>query len=183
MDEAQQKLYQQRLLNLQDDSVLHTKLMANNLSQWLHNIFEADWQPLETFLCSLQRTLAVSPRGSFVMNPVSVKGAKLIDLGIQLGGQAVVLLIALTTEIENSVGIYVQVHPANGEMYLPSNLQLILLSQSGKIVQKVKSRGYDNYIQLKKFKSVFGTSFSIKITVAGISIKEDFVIEPISEQP
>lgn len=72
-------------------------------------------------------------------------------MGMHLGSQAVVLLVAIAEDSEQKVEILVQVHPAQGETYLQPNLKLVLVSESGMILQKVQSRGQDNYIQLKRF--------------------------------
>lgn len=177
--ENRQRLYQQRLENLPDNTVECSPCLVNNLSQWLHNSFDAGWQSLDTLLSRQPRTLAVQFRTDAALNEVRVKGAKLIDLGMQLQGQRVMLLVGLTSEINDKVSIRVQLHPANGEMYLPANLRLILLSQTGKMLQEVTSRSHDNYIQLKRFKTPLGKSFSIQVVLNNVSLKEEFAIEPL----
>ncbi|MFB2981440.1 DUF1822 family protein [Microseira sp. BLCC-F43] len=105
----------------------------------------------------------------------SIKAAKLIDLGIQLGNQSVVLLMALTSEENEKVGISVQVHPTL-EKYLPPNLKLVMLSQTGETVQEVASRSQDNFIQLRRFKTQRGTCFSIQVHLDDLNITEDFTV-------
>lgn len=83
----------------------------------------------------------------------------------------------MRTEVDSKIGLRVQLHPANGETYLIPNLRLILLSHTGTILQEVTSRCHDHYIQLKKFKSSPGISFSIQVALDDVSIKEDFVLE------
>lgn len=178
-NESRQRLYRRRLENLLDSTVEYSLSLVNNLSQWFHNSFEGSWQSLDTLLSRQPRTLAVQFRTDAALNEVRVKGAKLIDLGMQLQGQMVMLLVGLTSEIDNKVSIRVQLHPANGETYLPPNLRLILVSQTGKMLQEVTSRSHDNYIQLKRFKTPSGKSFSIQVVLNDVSIKEDFAIEPL----
>ncbi len=181
--EHQQQLYQLRLENQKRDRTVTAAegnpSVVNNLSQWFHNIFESGWQPLDALLTPQQKTLAVQFRSDAALNEVCVKGAKLIDLGMQLGGTAVVLLVGLTPEVDNKISIRVQLHPVIGEAYLPPNLRLVLLSQSGTTLQEVQSRRHDNYIQLKRFKSPVGKSFSIHVALGNVSIKEDFVLKPL----
>lgn len=153
--------------------------LANNLSQWFHNIFEAGWQSIEALSTPQQRTLAIQFRSDVALNEVRVKGAKLIDLGMQLGGTAVVLLVGLTADVDEKVSIRVQLYPAYGETYLPPDLRLVLVSGSEKILQEVTSRSHDHYIQLKRFKSPTGKRFSIQVVLGNVSIKEDFVLEPL----
>lgn len=60
-----------------------------------------------------------------------VTGGKLIDLGIQLPGQAVALVVTLTSETEVQIHIKVQVYPTGEQAYLPPNLTLKVLEGEG----------------------------------------------------
>lgn len=184
-DESRQKLYQKRLLNQQisDTVVLNepmsraeqNKTQANDLNRWFQNIFEAGWNSVDTLLGIEQKTLAYQFRTDSTLNEFPIKTAKLIDLGMELKGIAVILLVGLTVEIDKKVGIRVQVHPADGETYLPPHLKLSLLSELGVMLQEVQSRSHDNYIQLKRFKSPVGKAFSIQLSLGNAQIKENFV--------
>ncbi|WP_315791802.1 DUF1822 family protein [Fischerella sp. JS2] len=179
LDEGRQDLYQKRLAKHKGNLVAYNQPLVNNLSKWFQNVFEAGWHSFDSLVSSQQNTLAVQFRNDATLNEVRVKGAKLIDLGMQLRNTAVVLLIGLTSEIDEKVSIRVQLHPANEEVYLPPDLKLLLLSGSGNILQEVQSRSHDNFIQLKKFKSPPGKSFSLQVTLGDISIKEDFMLEKL----
>ncbi|GET44334.1 DUF1822 family protein [Microseira wollei] len=146
------------------------------LSQWLENIFEIGWQSIETILGAEQQNLAFSLRSNSHSLNSSIKRAKLIDLGLQLGNRSLALLVAITPETEQKVGILVQLHPMEGETYLPPNLKLSMLSESGEILQEVESRSVDNYIQMKRFRGLPGESFAIQLTFGEVSVTEDFVI-------
>ena len=182
--ECRQRLYQLRQDHQKRDRTVTIAesypSVVNNLSQWLHNCFAAGWQPLDTLLTPQQKTLAVQFRSDAALNEVCVKGAKLIDLGMQLGGTTVVLLVGLTPVIDNKISIRVQLHPVMGETYLPPNLRLVLLSQSGTALQEVQSRLHDNYIQLKRFKSPVGKHFTIHVALGDVSIEENFVLKPLA---
>ncbi|PMB48976.1 hypothetical protein CEN39_22070 [Fischerella thermalis CCMEE 5201] len=179
LDQGRQDLYQKRLAKHKGNLVAYSQPLVNNLSKWFQNVFEAGWHSFDTLVSSQQNTLAVQFRSDATLNEVRVKGAKLIDLGMQLRNTAVVLLIGLTSEIDEKVSIRVQLHPANEEVYLPPDLKLLLLSGSGNILQEVQSRSHDNFIQLKKFKSPPGKNFSLQVTLGDISIKEDFMLEKL----
>ncbi|MDF5712208.1 MAG: DUF1822 family protein [Nostoc sp. S4] len=181
VDEFRQHLYQQRLEKQKNNLVEASYSVGSNLSLWFQNIFSAGWQNLDSLLTVQQKTLAVQFRSNFELNEGYVKRAKLIDLGMQLGGSAVVLLIGFKTEVDGKIGLRVQLHPANAETYLIPNLRLILLSQTGTILQEVTSRSEDHYIQLKKFKSSPGIRFSIQVALENVSIKEDFVLEALDD--
>ncbi|MEH1841585.1 MAG: DUF1822 family protein [Nostoc sp.] len=180
VDEFRQHLNQRRL-EKQNNLVEVSYSVVSNLSLWFQNIFSAGWQNLDTLLTPQQKTLAAQFRSNFELSEGYIKRAKLIDLGMQLGGSAVVLLIGLKTEIDGKIGLRVQLHPANAETYLIPNLRVILLSQTGTILQEVTSRSHDHYIQLKKFKSSPGIRFSIQVALEDVSIKEDFVLEALDD--
>lgn len=180
-DESRQQLYQKRLLNQQSNlAVVQSGQKLHNLRSWFQNIFEAGWQSIDTLLSVKQRNLAFHFRSDSVLNQVPVKGAKVIDLGMELKGIAVMLLVGLTQEVDRRVNIRVQLYPANGETYLPPNIKLGLLSDLGVMLQEVQSRSHDNYIQLKRFKSPPGKLFSIQVALGNVSIKEDFVFSGAS---
>ncbi|MCU0535559.1 MAG: DUF1822 family protein [Hydrococcus sp. Prado102] len=151
--------------------VLSPKQPPIVLSQWFKGIFGTDWQPLETL--NLTPIPTVSLRAS---TTATVKGAKLVDCGIELGSQKIVLLILLTPEPNEQVGILVQVHPAQGKPYLPCDLRLAVLSETGETLKQVYSRSLDNYIQLPYFQGISGESFSIQITLDRACSLENFII-------
>lgn len=149
-----------------------------NLGKWLQEVFEAGWLSLDAFLNTDSANLVPAFRqGKPTTRKVTVEGVKLIDLGMQLGNQSVALLVGLTPEIEPKVGIRVQLHPTGGKTYLPPNINLALLSKTGKILQELQSRSQDNLIQLKRFTCTRGKHFSIRIALENFSITENFVIE------
>lgn len=140
-----------------------------NLSQWLQGMFDAGWSSFETL---------ISPEDQLAWNTRNIsegaKGGKLINLGMQLGNQRVALLVTVTPETSEKVGVLVQLYPTEKERFLPSNLQLTLLSRGGKILQSTHSRSQDNYIQLKSFKGKPGTCFTVEVSMEDVSVREDF---------
>lgn len=158
--------------------------MRVNLSQWLQDTFEAGWQSLEALL-GTEKTLGFSLRSRLQPSETVVQRAKLIDLGLQLGNQSVILLVAIApvirkavsnVEVEPEVEILVQVHPTPENLHLPLNLQLNLLTEDGEILQGVRSREHDNYIQLRGFQGMSGECFDIQLSLGTNSLKETFVI-------
>lgn len=140
------------------------------LSQWLEEVFEEGWQTIDT-LINPEANLALSTR----IAHKGPKKAKLIDLGVQLGHQTVALLVNITEETEDKLGVLIQLHPTGGERYLPPYLNLTLLSKAGKTLQQVTSRCQDNYIQLKHFKGESGKCFSVEVSLGeDLKVKEDF---------
>lgn len=146
-----------------------------NLHQWFQGRFEAGWRSLEDFIGKDQQ-LIFSLRTDPQASETTVKRAKLLDLELQLGRQPAVLLMAITPETEQKVGILVQLHPTKGETYLPPNFQLSLLTETGEILQTVRSRSQDNYIQLKRFRGLSGERFDLQLSLGNTSITESFTI-------
>lgn len=139
------------------------------LSHWLQDICDESWLSFDT-LISPEANLAFSTRRIMA----GTNRGKIIDLGMQLGNQTLALLVNITPDAEDKLGILVQLHPTNGERYLPHNVKLTLLSKAGKTLQEVSSRREDNYIQLKPFKGEAGKQFSIEVSLLDISVREDF---------
>ena len=147
------------------------------LSKWFENVFEAGWQSLEALLSTNQANLAFrssTSLDSYRSDLETVKGAKLIDLGVELENRSVALLMAITPISEQKAIVLVQVHPV-GTKTLPANLKLSLLA-SGKTVAEVESQGQYNYIQLKPFRGDSGESFDIQVSLGETSVTETFEI-------
>lgn len=154
---------------------------ATSLSQWLEGVFETGWQTVETFLNPDQSTLAFNFRGidSLVavdhQSPAAgIRRAKMVDLGIQLAGNPLALIVELKPESEYRREITIQVHPTGNQIYLPPQLQLFILDES-RVFLEAKARDADNYIQLQ-FSGLPGELFSVKVTLGDASITEDFTI-------
>jgi hypothetical protein len=169
-------LFDKMIQNLLSKPVETTTKVIQDLSLWFEGVFEGSWQSVDDLLV-LTGTQTFQVRSDSVLNEVCVKGVKLIDLGIQLENRTIALLIGLSPQIDNKVGIRIQLYPAAGETYLPANLQLSLHSESGQMLQSVISRSYDNYIQLKRFKVPLGKFFSIQVALDDVKIKERFMLE------
>lgn len=152
-----------------------------NLSQWLQNVFETGWQTLEAVLNPPESNLTFSFRSAdtaeatdaSTLPEAGVRRAKLIDLGIQLGGHPVALIVELIPESEQKTNILLQVHPTGSQTYLPPLLQLIVLDESKATFLEAQARSADNYIQLE-FSGELGERFSVKVALGDASIMEDF---------
>jgi hypothetical protein len=147
-----------------------------NLSRWLEQIYDTSWQAIETFFEPNSISLAFNFRSSSNINNATTKRAKLIDLGMEIDAQKVILLVALIPEANQKVSIRVQLHPTDNQSYLPANIKLVLLSEQGDIIQQVQARTQDIYIQLKLFDGEVGEGFSIQVALDKYQITENFMI-------
>lgn len=175
-DKYRQALYDRNIEDTQVNIMKNTQNSVRNLSLWFEDIFSEGWQSIDDLL-HFTDTKKFHFRSDSVLNEVCVKGAKLIDLGMQLESESLALLIGLSPQVDEKIGIRVQLYPSSGETYLPESVQLTLLSESGTTLQYTQSRNYDNYIQLKRFKLPLGKYFSIQVTLNDAKIKENFVLE------
>ncbi|MBD2194120.1 MULTISPECIES: DUF1822 family protein [Calothrix] len=109
-------------------------------------------------------------------NPAAgVKRVKVIDLGMQIAGKTVALAVALLQKLDGDISVLLQVYPTGNDDYLPPDLKLILLDDSGEILHEVIARRADIYIQLK-FSCQPGEKFSVQVALGEANITEDFVI-------
>ncbi|MGK7951695.1 MAG: DUF1822 family protein [Xenococcaceae cyanobacterium] len=137
--------------------------------------------------------------------PIRVRRGKLIDLGGKLGNELVTLVVTCTTTARMSQGkeeyelpmkpgswlsgfedkgskasepeidILLQVYPNKEQVYLPANLELIVLDETNTLVSelRVKARDADNYIQLS-LSGYPGERFSVTLSLKEISFTETF---------
>lgn len=151
-----------------------------NLRQWLEEIFETAWKPVEVLMNPASSNMAFGFRNNLDFRDTnapssSVRRARLIDLGIQLAGHPVALIVELRPESKQKTDILLQVHPTDNQTYLPPLLQLIVLDESGATFLKAQARNVDDFIQLE-FSGTLGERFSVKVALGDDSITENFVL-------
>ena len=150
---------------------------ATNLSQWLQQRVEGGWQTLEALFGTAPGRLNFSFRSAREAGAEVTQG-KLIELAApdsQLDSQFVLLLVGLSTEADQRAGITAQIHPNQGNTYVPDRLTLALRSETGDILQSVQATETDNYIQLRRFRCVPGTRFQLQVTLDDRSSTENFI--------
>ena len=152
-----------------------------NLSQWFTDIVEQGWETVESLLNPPPelaygfRSRSDSAIADSILGEGSTRRAKVIDLGMQLGGYAVALVVEIKPNSEQKVDIVLQVRPVGNQLYLPPLLQLIVLDENGLIFLDAQARTADNYIQLQ-FSGLPGEQFSVKVSLGDASVTEDFTI-------
>lgn len=149
---------------------------AVQLRQWLQNTFETGWETIETLLSP--------PKIAWRSQNITLDSLTAInsDLGVERikkfnlepTGEQIGLLVRLQARTELEMGIGVELYPANHHTYLPQNLQLMLLDESGITVMQAEARSTKN-IQLK-FSGESGEVFSVKVALGETNIVETFVI-------
>jgi Protein of unknown function (DUF1822) len=148
-----------------------------HLSQWFYNIFEPEWQSLDALLAQDRGdSFALSFRNSSFPKEFVVKRGTLVDLGLQLGSESVVLVVAIAPNDSQGVNIFVQLRPSSKESFLPSNIKLIMLLEFGVVLQAIQARNQDNFIQIEQFWGQLGERFSIQVVLDYVCITEKFAI-------
>ncbi|WP_066384224.1 MULTISPECIES: DUF1822 family protein [unclassified Anabaena] len=153
-----------------------------NLSRWFIGQVEAGWQTVESLLNSLESRPAYAFR-SFLnttdavvgQSEATTKRAKLIDLGIQIDNQPVMLIVEITPEANQKTGIRLQLHATGNQVHLPNGVQLKVLDNTGATFLEAQARSADNYIQLQ-FRGDIQEQFSVQVSLGDMSITENFVI-------
>jgi hypothetical protein len=141
-----------------------------NLRDWLDGVVEVGWQVVAA--PEGTRPIAVRASDHFA---ITVRQAKLLDVGMDLGDHSVVLSLAITLNHDTSMNVLVQIHPTLGQRYLPSGLKLKMLNET-MVLQEVCSRQQDSYIQLRHFRGEAGDSFDIEVILDQVSIVESFIL-------
>jgi hypothetical protein len=155
------------------------------LSQWLNNVTSTGWQALESLVSLLepqQTELAFRFRGisnqqtkalNLPNSSFAVEQGKVLDLGGQSQKLQVALVVGLLPT-EEEVDIWVEVHPLSGEKYLPEELQLMVLDETGSAVMQANAKSTKN-IKLK-FAGSPGEIFSVKVARGDVSFREVFLV-------
>ncbi|AFY48311.1 Protein of unknown function (DUF1822) [Nostoc sp. PCC 7524] len=153
-----------------------------NLSQWFVGQVEASWQTVESLWNSLEarpvyafRSPLTTTDGIVGQSDAVTRRAKLIDLGIQIDNQPVMLIVEIAPEANQKTGIRLQLHSTGNQPYLPNGVQLKVLDNTGAVFLEAQARSADNYIQLQ-FRGDIQEQFSVQVSLGDMSITENFVI-------
>ena len=84
------------------------------------------------------------------------------------------LIVALISADEPKMDIMVEMHPPEGQTYLPPNLGLVLLDEEGEKLMEAQGRDENQNIQFE-FSGEAGDRFRVKVTLDDVSVTEDFV--------
>jgi|SRR6476469_483826 len=172
--------------------------VKSNSGNWLQNLRERGWQKIEQGKQNLEDLIFPDDRLSPAfrgggnssgesasqgyhssMNRFPAAGAvraKLIDLRMRLGRTTVALLVAITKEGDRTFKVQVQLYPAMGERYLPTNIKLSLISDIGENLNESQSRIQDRCILLEDIEVEGDESFSIRVALDNFSVTENFVV-------
>jgi Protein of unknown function (DUF1822) len=109
-----------------------------------------------------------------------VKRARLIDLGAQLNGYQVALVVAIVPKADGRFGVWLEVQPARKLPKLPPELKLSVLSSSGKVRMEAESRrdetGGGKDVSISQYFSIgVGKRFQVRVSLGDASMTENFL--------
>ncbi|PAX52929.1 DUF1822 family protein [Brunnivagina elsteri] len=165
----------------QNKQPVNTQTLVN-LSQWFAGVVENGWQTVESIFSQPEyRPLylfrssesALINRENETMSAI-LRG-KVINLGIQIANQPVILIVELIPQENQKTNVRLQLHSTGSKIYLKSGIILTVLDELGNMFLEAQSRSADNYIQLQ-FNGEIGEHFSIRVGLDEASITEHFVI-------
>ncbi len=147
------------------------------LSQWFENLFDSNWIPVDRIPSPAYKSRSgVRPKViDLAPTTGSVSRAKVIDLGMQISGQAVALVVRLISRADGIIDIYLRCYPAGDSIYLPQGLQLLVLDECGATVLESKARNSDICLQLD-LEGQPGGQFSVQLKLGDCRITENFLI-------
>jgi Protein of unknown function (DUF1822) len=159
-----------------------------NLNHWLQGMVDVGWDMVETIESLLSPS---EPQLNFNFRSVappkyrkaenSAIGAK--SFHFEKAGEQVAIFVGVAaSELENDldlgansaseIDIFIELYAVKPQIYLPPDLQLILLDEDGKSVIQTSPKGSKN-IQLE-FSGYPGEQFSVKVALGDVSIVQGF---------
>jgi Protein of unknown function (DUF1822) len=144
------------------------------LHRWLAGIdsaIETGWQTIESLFATPE--LAFRSANSSIAN--SIQRGKVINLGIQLQGHCIALIVELSPVADaERTQVRLRVESTNHSYLLP-NIQLIVMDELNQPFLEAQSRSNDNIIQLQ-FTGNPGEQFGAIVRLQDAEVSEQFVI-------
>ena len=165
--------HKQKVTPIQPQPASPVAPLLVNLKEWFSGLFEQEWQPVELVLAVNVRGAAVAIKPK--VGSSSISRAKVLDLGMQLAGHAVALVLRLTPTPTAEIDVQLRLYPAGGAIQLPRGLKLIVLDDAGNACMETEARNADNRIQLE-FGALPGEKFAVKVALSDAEIVEHFAI-------
>jgi Protein of unknown function (DUF1822) len=129
----------------------------------------------ETRWTAVESLWTIAPETIDIKNSRIAGIKQATDLGMQLAGHSLALVVAFVEKSDRVFAIFVQVRPMESQKYLPPGCQMSVYDEKGNVFDEVTARQADRAIQ-KKFSGVRGDRFSIKVTIGDSCIGKDFLI-------
>ncbi len=157
-DHWRQQLYQQR----------HS-LSIVSVEDWLNEIFDQGWQPIQT----------LHPPFALANFRSNADGVAVLTCGkkicLNTAWDELLLMFSVDIEANKHRNIRIQLHSANKSL-LPNNLILALqMSETGELLKTVKAGMQDAFIQIPAFRCLAGQRLRVHIQLTDSVCQEDFI--------
>jgi hypothetical protein len=96
------------------------------------------------------------------------------DLGLYLAGQLIALMVGILSKSDGKMLILLRAYSIE-QPYLPPSLKLIVLDETGSVLQELESRQRDDFMQFKITADV-GDRFSVCMILNDTSFTESFIV-------
>ncbi|NEO16148.1 MULTISPECIES: DUF1822 family protein [unclassified Moorena] len=162
----------EQLINQLPEQLPELESNVVKLLEWLKGNFELGWQSVNDLLSPQQL------RPAFRNTEYQQQRAKpidLFDLGLELAGNPVVLIITVGKIDKETASVRAQVYPRGETLTLPANLKLSVLTATGDIFTEVTARSNDEFIQYQ-FNAQQGDDFGIQVSLGEASVTERFQV-------
>jgi len=157
--------YLEELLVLASSSV--------NLREWLVGKIGEAWRTAQEVLGEkrVELALGTARRGA----SDKIVRARQIDLGMPPDALSLALLVDVMQKLDRGLDIRLQVHPTDGQTYLPSGLKCAVLEPSGKTIEEVKTKNADRWVKFD-IDGEPGEKFCVKIELGDVGATRNFEI-------
>jgi len=146
-----------------------------NIREWMKGVFTEGWQSVEEIFN--QRELSLRFARNF-----SIIKCKKVDIGLNLNGTSVTLVIKLNSlgedksENPEEVKIAVQIHPSPDiSTCLPPGLKLVVIDEKGIEVDSVISRQNSHYMEIP-LTAEFNENFRVELILGESKVTQEFVV-------
>lgn len=153
------------------------------LRGWLKGLFEDSWQTLDQLLYFSPSPVNFSFRGSYSSQsiPISslspIQRGKLLEFSLESQQDQMALVMGLTPTDRAILNISVEVIAVQSQTYLPEQLKLLLLDETGNTVMQAQVNQPDKSETIKLiFVGKMGDKFTVQIRLNDVSFTEVFEI-------
>lgn len=147
-----------------------------NIREWMQEIFTEGWQSVEEVFS--QRDLSLRFARNF-----SIMRCKKIDIGFDLNGTSIALVIKLVNPLEKDklqipeeIKIVIQAHPSPGTgNYLPPGLKLVVIDEKGVEVDSIISRQNSNLVEIP-LTAELDEIFQVEMILGESKVVQEFAV-------
>ncbi len=134
-------------------------------------MFSDQWMPEEDIMIAFPEwKLARISR-----NKSRLYWARKINLNRRITNYSFGLLIGFEEEKKHKYFIQIRIYPSNGQKYLPSTLQMLVIDNKGSIFEQVEAKESDEWIQVG-LRGELQEEFQVKVQIDQGSVTEKFII-------